>query len=875
MKVRCRELELFLVMVIILSCITPCIAHSEMADTSVITLPEQVVKAASAPNDNSPRIFEENRGQTDAQVRFISRYNGDALFLLPDGMVVVKSALGKQPSNLELMTDINPAMVNPALENNFSVERASFRVLFVNGNPELELRGLDPLPSTSNYFLSTYSEKSYTQIPHYAMIQYQDIYPGIDLEVAGTQATLSQRLRVQDGVNLECARSLLQNLRLRVDGVDDVMLEGDHLRITTSLGDYLLPLFTVDGLAVDATPSITPIEQGIFEISTPYAPASVSSQDVASDPGQSLVYSTYLGGTGNDKTWDLAMDGAGNIYITGATTSLDFPTTQGAYDASYNGDPFDAFVTKLSPDGTLIYSTYLGGNDEDTAEGIVVDSSSSVYIAGKTYSPDFPVTPGALDRTLNGGRDGYVAKLNAAGDALVYSTYLGGNSWDYCFCIDIDDMGHAYVGGFTHGSFPITPGAAQPTFGGLGDGFAVKLSQDGSRMLYSTYLGGPDYEAISGIAVDDSGNAYLGGRGVAKLNAEGSAFIYQNEFVYQTLLARAELSEIAVDEAGNVYGVGCTTTTDFPVTLEAVQPIFGGGSRDAVIAKLNEDGSALLYGTYLGGTGTDWGLDLALDDEGNAYVMGRTSSLDFPTVDPLQSMNHGGYDLFLAKVNANGTGLLFSSYLGGGGNEYSSEADARIGGLAIDYLGNISVSGTTTSTDFPTTAAAYDPSYNGGDYDAFVVKLSLPSIPLPSPTPSPTPLIYRKGGGGGASSDSDGDSYTDIEELIAGTNPNDPDDYPYKLIVTPTPTLTPEPTASGMPEPAPPTAGAPTEVPITPTPLLVDTDGDGAPDEYDYAPKDPEVQSKSDIKTPAFEAMFALIGLLTVAYLLVNGRSKR
>jgi hypothetical protein len=901
MKSKLGGCQKLFAIVIILCFTTPVIAARDVAGSSALIRPGEELKTTNIAFESAfidqpselnvradisnnevaqyqkaeaVRIFEENRGQTDARVKFISRYNDDTLFLLTDGMVVVSNKLAIQPGDLEMMGDGLPATVTPTVPKSYSVERVAFSVQFITGNPEHEVKGLNSLPSKSNYFLSTDSEKSYTQIPHYAMVQYRDIYPGIDLEVAGPQGDLSQKLTVQDGVNLESARSVLQNLRLRVDGVDNVTLEDDHLRITTSLGDYILPLLTVDGLAVDAQPSIIQIAEGIFEISAPYAPVSVSGRDVASDPGQSLVYSTYLGGTGNDKAWDIAVDGAGNVYVTGATTSLDFPTTQGAYDASYNGDPFDAFVTKLSADGkTLLYSTYFGGTNEDWAEGIAVDSSSSVYIAGKTYSPDFPITPGALDRTLNGGRDGFVAKLNATGDGLVYSTYLGGDSWDYCFCLAIDEVGSAYVGGFTHGDFPITPGAAQPDFGGLGDGFAVKLSPDGSRMLYSTYLGGPDYESIPGIAVDDAGNAYLGGRGVAKLNADGSAFIYHNEFVYQTLLASASLSEIAVDEAGNVYGVGWTTTSDFPVTPDAVQPTFGGGSRDAVIAKLNENGSALLYSTFLGGNGTDWGLDLSLDDDGNAYVMGRTSSLDFPTVDPLQTTNHGGYDLFLAKVNAPGTGLLFSSYLGGSRDEYSIEADAGIGGLAIDSTGNVYVTGSTTSTDFPTTSDAYDPSYNGGDYDTFVAKLMMPAIPPLSPTPPPP--IYRKGGGGGASRDSDGDGYPDIEELIAGTNPHDPEDYPYKLVVTPTPTLTPEPTASATPEPTPAITGAPTELPITPTPLLVDTDGDGVPDEYDYAPKDPEVQSKSDIKTPAFEAIFAMIGLLTVAYLLVNDRSKR
>jgi hypothetical protein len=286
-----------------------------------------------------------------------------------------------------------------------------------------------------------------------------------------------------------------------------------------------------------------------------------------------------------------------------------------------------------------------------------------------------------------------VAKLSPDGSTLLYSTYLGGSSWDYGFCIAIDDAGNAYVGGFTHGGFPITSGAAQTTFGGSGDGFALKLSPDASILLYSTYLGGYSWEGIAGIAVDDAGNAYLASHthstdfpttpgawdrtcdncqtnfstdgAVAKLNADGS------EFIYSTLIGGAdapggeEFRDIAIDSVGNAYLTGSTSSTDFPTTTNAPQPGFGGGDFDAVVVKLNADGGDLLYSTYLGGGDADRGFGIAIDRDGNAYVTGYTASLDFPTVDPLQAANAGGYDAFVANLNADGGELLFGTYLGG------------------------------------------------------------------------------------------------------------------------------------------------------------------------------------------------------------------
>ena len=479
-----------------------------------------------------------------------------------------------------------------------------------------------------------------------------------------------------------------------------------------------------------------------------------------------LLYSTYLGGGDSEDVRGLAVDGEGNVYMVGTTSSPDLPTTPGAYDGSHNGN-MDAFVAKLSPDGsTLLFSTYLGGSGEDQGNAIAVDDGGNVYVTGHTYSFDFPVTPGAIDLTLNGQRDGFVAKLSTAGDELIFSTYLGGDNWDYGHRIAVDDAGSAYVGGFTHGGFPVTPGAAQTTFGGSGDGFVVRLSPDAKSVIYSTYLGGWDYEGIDAIAIDLEGNAYLAGgthsidfpttpgaydtvcescdsisgdSTVTKLSADGS------EFIYSTLAGGADpgcgegFHGVAVDPSGNAYVTGQSCSVDYPTTSGVLQPIFSGGQSDSVVTKLSADGSDLLYSTYLGGAGVDIACAIAVDATGSAYVAGFTDSADFPTAFPLQPASGGGRDAFVVKLDQGASTLLFGTYFGGSGDE-SGGSDIYMG-FGLTSLG-LYLGGTASSNDLATTAGAYDASFNGGTYDSFVAHLS----PLASGTedagqvaPSPTP----------------------------------------------------------------------------------------------------------------------------------------
>ena len=472
--------------------------------------------------------------------------------------------------------------------------------------------------------------------------------------------------------------------------------------------------------------------------------------------GAALGYSTYLGGSAFDQGTAIAVDAAGNTYVAGSTFSANFPVTPGAYDTTYHSGNH-VFVAKLSPGGSLDWATYLGGSVGEVPFGIAVDNSGNVYVTGQTASSDFPTTPNAFQTTNRGSLDGFVTKLNPTGTALVYSTYLGGSDADFGgFAIAVDASGNAYIGGSTRSSdFPTTPGAFQttkPGLAGVNSATVTELNAMGSALIYSTYLGGTNSyvynEQVSGIAVDAAGNAYVSGITaatdfpttpgalqtsspglgnqpfVAKLNASGSGLVYSTYLGGSGSSSSGMGVGIAVDSSGDAYVTGSTQSSNFPTTPGAVQTTFGGGSYDAFVSKLNDTGTALVFSTYLGGSGNDYSSDfgsIALDGAGNVYVRGTTSSTDFPTANAVQATYGGGaFDAYVAKLNASGTALSYSTYLGGSGAE--DQSPNGTGDLiAVDAAGNAYVTGITASTDFPTANAVQ--ATNAGDSDAFVTKI--------------------------------------------------------------------------------------------------------------------------------------------------------
>jgi len=492
---------------------------------------------------------------------------------------------------------------------------------------------------------------------------------------------------------------------------------------------------------------------------------------VVIDPA--LAYSTYLGGSDGDQGYGIAADASGNAYIAGLTLSADFPTTLGAFQTTFAGGYYDAFVSKLNATGSaLVYSTYLGGNNQDEGLGIAIDASGNAYVTGVTDSSNFPITSGAF-QTSNGGQyDTFITKLNESGSALLYSTYLGGSNDDWVAGIAIDGSGNAYVTGWTSSpDFPTTPGAFQTSPPGAQNAFVTKLNAVGSAPVYSTYLGGVGPSGGgSGIAVDASGNAYVIGHAetsdfpttpgafqttyggerdafVSKLDAVGSALIYS------TYLGGSNLdfgSGIAVDASGSAYVTGATYSSNFPTTPGAFQTTHRG-HEDAFVSKLNAAGSALLYSTYLGGGGGASGIGIAVDTSGNAYLTGAAGA-GFPTTPGAFQTTFGGgtscsgspcSDAFVGKLNATGSALLYSTYLGGSGSDYGNA-------IAIDASHNAYVTGNAGCTisgdmcagaNFPTTPGAFQTTFGGGNSDAFVAKMTFPNGPVVALKPSTLPFL--------------------------------------------------------------------------------------------------------------------------------------
>ncbi len=405
--------------------------------------------------------------------------------------------------------------------------------------------------------------------------------------------------------------------------------------------------------------------------------------------GNALVYSTYIGGGADDFGNGIAIDSSGNAYVAGYTSSSTpspFPTTTGAFQTALKGTT-NAFITKINASGNaLVYSTYLGGGGEDQGFGIAVDSLGNVYVTGRTSSSGaspFPTTTGAFQTSLAGNLDAFVTKINDTGNTLLYSTYLGGGAQDGGDGIAVDSSGNAYITGYTLSTdpspFPTTPGAFQTSLAGNGDAFVTKIDASGN-LVYSTYLGGDGDDSGYGIAVDSLGNAYVTGptsstgskpfpttsgafQGalagavnafIAKINASGNALVYST---YLGGGGTDNGAAIGVDISGNAYIVGTTSSTGskpFPTTSDAFQTSLAG-TYDAFVTKISAPGNALLYSTYLGGGGNDWGWGIAVDISGNAYVAGQTTSAGtspFPTTPGAFQTSSGGgsADVFVAKI---------------------------------------------------------------------------------------------------------------------------------------------------------------------------------------------------------------------------------
>jgi hypothetical protein len=682
-----------------------------------------------------PLYFIENQGQMDSSIRYYSRGHGGSVFFTKDGIITQYVQYNRNTTSLNKLNHINPKDKYSRDTTPLHVKGVNIHTKLVGSNKNPSITSLQELPGKMNYFIGNDSTKWHTNVPIFQQVQYQNVYPGINLLYKGTSGKMEYDFVVSSGAKPE-------DIQLEIQGADKLEITSDgDLAIHTPLGTCIQKKpktyqENTIGLQSDIPAGFILSSNNRIAFHVPFYD---KTKPLTIDP---LIYSTYLGGSDYDQGNSIAVDASGNAYVTGYILSSNFPTTAGAFDTTFNGGN-DVFVTKLNPSGSgLVYSTFLGGTDDGGGNSIAVDASGNAYVTGSSNSPDFPTTLGAFDTSYNGSLDIFVTKLNSSGSELIYSTLLGGTYNDSGQSIAVDTNGNTYVTGWTESyNFPtFSERLYAPIPYVIAEAFVTKLNPSGSALVYSKIIG---TGTGSSIAVDASGNAYVTGWAessipitagafdstwnggndvfVSKLNASGSGY------VYSTYLGGSGYdwgNSIAIDSSGNAYVTGYTYSSDFPTTPGAFDTSFNGGFwGDVFVTKINASGTGLIYSTYLGDSGYDHGNSIAVDIHGNAYVTGYTTSPAFPTTSGAfdTTFNGGPYygDAFVTKMNISGSGLEYSTFLGG------SDEDEGVS-IAIDTSGNAYVTGWTVSTaDFPITAGAFDMYYYGGDEDTFVTKINL------------------------------------------------------------------------------------------------------------------------------------------------------
>jgi len=700
-----------------------------------------------------PLRFEPNLGQAGPGVSFLARAGHASLLLGPD--------------ELRVRTG----------------EASTLCLQFAGARRASRLEGSNPTPGRAHYYFGTDPGAWLREVPLFRTVRAPDLYPGIDLvyyggkfDEGGRLPLLEYDLVVHPGADPERVRIVLSGYEaaeLRPNGDFEIRLGETGLRLRRPCCYQ-----EIDGRRK--------VVEGAFRLAPASAgsPLTLAFQVGSYDRTRSLIidpelgYSTYLGGSpggnasGNDDGNGIAVDAAGRAHVVGRAESVNFPTRNAA-DATLNNGPAssqkrDAFVTKLTADGSDIeFSTYLGGSDLDVGFSISLDGAGNVYAAGRTASTNFPTTRGALRETDPDGTttlDGILVKLSPTG-ALLYSTYVGGSNYDICHGIAAVDErdasgnflgSHVLLTGETRSTdFPGRNGYQTAFGGGTIDGFILSLNPnpsdstpgptDPGDLLYGTYLGGRGDDSGYGLGVDADGRALVTGM------TTSDAFPTTHDALKSTIagasdafVARVDPSQmgagslsyssylggggneigygIARGSDGHVYAAGETTSANFPTSSTAFDRQLGGSS-DAFVVRLDLSQpplSQLRYGTLIGGSSTDWARQIAVDPEGTAFVAGGTNSSNFPQFAPLQG-DQAGQDAWALRLNAGGTGLLFSTYLGGSGTD-----EAR--SIALDPTGNAYLTGETNSSNFPTTAGAFDRTF-GSAGDCWITKIAFVDPP--------------------------------------------------------------------------------------------------------------------------------------------------
>lgn len=684
--------------------------------------PTLTQKRAGASYGHLPLAFEANEGQLRSEDSFSARGIGYRLLLASRQ---ISLALSTQRSKQERHNDETIAMTIEGI------------------NPECRIHGLDELPGKANYFIGSDRAKWRVGVRTFGRVQYEDVYPGINLVFYGTGEELEYDLVVRPGADP-------RRIKFLISGESEVAIDENRaLRFSTSEGvvRFRAPHIyqDIDGARKDIAGGFRLRNRDDGEKELAFAVESYDqNRALVIDPV--LDYSTYLGGSANDWAGAVAVDNAGNAYVAGTTASIDFPVTPTAVFPTNGGCAFncyDAFVAKINVTGGLEYSTYLGGSNDDFGTAIAIDASGNAYVAGMTGSTDFPTTGNALQRSCGGtcfNHDAFVTKLDATGSALSYSTYMGGPNEDAATGIAVKGS-NAYVCGFSGSAdFPVTPGAYQTTMQGQGSSFVVQLNADASAEVFGTFLGEVDlFDAGGSIALDGDGNSYVAGTtlsanfpvtagafhtpfvsgltsnlAIVKLNPTGTALVYS-----ALIGGTGAGGGIAVDGAGNAY-VAATAGPLTPVTPGAIDQPCGAGIS---VLKLNAAGSDLLTAAHLCPDRL-WPVGIAFDASQNVIFSGYTDSTDLPTtagsLHPSKTNICCFADVILGKLNASGSALQYLTYFG-------SKGPNSPNGMAEDSAGNIFLAGWASSSfpiknGFQTT--------NAGSMDGFLTEFTLPKVRL-------------------------------------------------------------------------------------------------------------------------------------------------
>ncbi len=683
--------------------------------------------AAAASYAGLPLYFVRNEGQTDSAVKFYERGPRHTAFFTSTGLVL--SLAGKKGTE-------------------------TVSIAFDGAGTAPEIAAEEPLAARVNYFRGSDRAAWRSGIPVYRALRYRDVYPNVDIRYYGAGQRVEHDIIVKKGADpttIRFSAEGVKSIRVTDSGELELALEGG---VVTEKRPFIYQ--EIDGKRVKVEGGYRVIEEaGDGRAVYGFTVASYDrSRDLVIDPV--LTYSTYFGGSAGDFARDVAVDAAGATYITGWTMSLDFPLASPVQGVNRGGlVTGDAFVTKINPAGTaVVYSTYIGGSGDEDSISIAVDSAGAAYITGDTQSLDFPLFR-AFQPFFGGGlKDGFVVKIAPAGNALVFSSYLGGTGDDKSKGLALDGTGAVYLTGWTSSlNFPVV-NPVQPVMGGLQDVFVMKINPAGTTLAYSTYLGGTDVDSGRAITVNSAGEAYVTGHTwsvnfpvrnpiqgalggikdvvVFKLSAAGNALVFST---YLGGSGSEKSKGIALNSIGAIYITGLTSSPDFPV-LNALQGTLSG-IQDAFLVKLAPPGRRIIFSTYIGGTDSDSGRDIAIDSADNTYIAGHTWSFDFPLANPLQGVFGGLRDAYVMKIDPAGSKIIYSTYIGG-------EGDDTARGIAVDGTGRVHVTGGTDSVNFPIVKPLQG--INAGLNDAFVLRLKDGGGPAVSLTLVPDASSIAAGG---------------------------------------------------------------------------------------------------------------------------------